>query len=283
MKNKTINIALIGKTNAGKSTFINEIVGEQISIQNKKINTTLEPIIGIVNINNVQIVFFDTPGLNLFKNTNSLEKKQKTQIWEVLNNVNMIIYLIDVVNFDFLKIKNDIKKIDEFKKPILIVFNKIDLINKNKILIYIKKLDELNLIKDFFSISAKFNKGLDLIINYLKKNSIIGSWKYQENEITNKSDIFIANECTRNALLKYLHKEIPYNLSVRNKLYKILNKKNTKIKQIIEINNIRYKSIILGKKGEKIKKIRESSQKEIEKILKTKVHLYLEILKVNVK
>ena len=283
MKNKTINIALIGKTNAGKSTFINEIVGEQISIQNKKINTTLEPIIGIVNINNVQIVFFDTPGLNLFKNTNSLEKKQKTQIWEVLNNVNMIIYLIDVVNFDFLKIKNDIKKIDEFKKPILIVFNKIDLINKNKILIYIKKLDELNLIKDFFSISAKFNKGLDLIINYFKKNSIIGSWKYQENEITNKSDIFIANECTRNALLKYLHKEIPYNLSVRNKLYKILNKKNTKIKQIIEINNIRYKSIILGKKGEKIKKIRESSQKEIEKILKTKVHLYLEILKVNVK
>ena len=250
MKNKIINVALIGKTNAGKSTFINSIVGEKISIENRKINTTLEAIIGILNVKNTQIIFYDTPGTNLLKTSN------------------III---------------DIQKINEAKKPIIVVFNKIDLIKKEIILSYINELNKTNLIQDFFNISAKYNRGIDLIIKYLVKKSRYGNWKYLAENLTNKSDIFISNECTRNALLKYLHKEIPYNLVVKNKLFKFINKKNIKIKQLIEINNLRYKSIIIGKKGETIKKIREWSQKEIENIFDSKIHLYLEVIYVNAK
>ena len=130
---------------------------------------------------------------------------------------------------------------------------------------------------------AKYNIGIDIIKKYLVKKSQYGVWEYEFNEISNKSEIYISNECTRNAVLKYLHKEIPYNIKVKNKLFKSINKKNIKIKQLIEINNLRYKSIILGKKGNTIKRIRESSQKEIESIFNSKIHLYLEVVHVNAK
>ena len=283
MKNKIINIGLIGKTNAGKSTFINSFTGETISIENKKINTTLDVVAGIYNIENIQIIFYDTPGFSLLKTNRTTQKKQRTEIWEVINNVDLIFFIIDILKFNYNNIVKDIEKIKKINKPIIVVFNKIDLIKKEIILLYIQKLNEINLIDDFFNISAKYKTGFDSIKKYLIKKSKQGEWKYNLGEISNKSDIFIANECTRKALLEYLHKEIPYNLSVKNELFKFINKKNIKIKQLIEINNLRYKSIILGKKGENIKRIRELSQKEIEKIFNSKIHLYLKVVHVNAK
>ena len=283
MRSRIIHVGLIGKTNSGKSTFINSIVGEKISIENKKINTTQESVTGILNVKNTQIIFYDTPGLIFLKKNNIIQKKQKTELWETINNVDLILFIIDIVKFNNYNTVNDIEKIKEVKKPVIVVFNKIDLIQKEIILSYIKKLNETNLIDDFFHISAKYNRGLDLIKNYLVTKSKYSKWKYEYNEVSNKSDIFISNECTRNALLKYLHKEIPYNISVKSKLFKTINKKNIKIKQLIEINNLRYKSIILGKKGKTIKRIRESSQKEIENIFNSKIHLYLEVTHINAK
>ena len=283
MKNKIISVGLIGKTNAGKSTFINSIVGEKISIENRKINTTLEIIAGVLNVKNTQIIFYDTPGSNFLKTFNVIQKKQNTELWEVINCVNIILYIVDTKKFSFRNTIKDIEKIKESMKPVMVVFNKVDLIKKEIILTYINQLNETNMIDDFFNISAKYNKGMDLIKTYLVKKSIYGKWKYESKEISNKSDIFISNECTRNALLKYLHKEIPYNIAVKNKIFKTINNKNIKIKQFIEINNLRYKSIILGKKGETIKRIRESSQKEIENIYNSKIHLYLEVVHVNAK
>ena len=107
---------------------------------------------------------------------------------------------------------------------------------------------------------------------YLKK------WIYDKDIISDKDDIFISNECTRNSILKFVHQEIPYNLNVCNELFKKLDNKNIKIKQSIKITNIRYKPILLGKKGVTIKRIREFSQKEITKILKSKIHLYIQVL-----
>ena len=109
-------------------------------------------------------------------------------------------------------------------------------------------------------------------------NSYESDWLYLENEISNKNDVFTTNECTRNALLTVLHKEIPYNLKINNMEFKYLKKGDLKIKQEIEIENPRYKKIILGKNGDKIKDIRIKSQMCISKILKCKTHLYLKII-----
>jgi len=278
MNEKIIKLALLGKTNAGKSTLLNTLVGEKISIENKKINTTQESIIGIKNIKNLQIIFFDTPGTNFLKTSNILQKKLKTNIWQSINDVDQLIYLVDVIKYKFSEVKKDILKIAEIHKPIILIFNKIDQIENKYILYYIEELRKINFIKDFFLISAKFDKGIDTLIKYIARESKEGSWLYKNDEITNKDDIYITNECTRNAILKYLHKEIPYNIIIKNLAYKHINKKELKIKQLIELNNERYKGIILGKNGQTIKRIREKSQIEINQILDCKIHLYLQVV-----
>ena len=275
MTNRILKIALIGKTNAGKSTLINSFIGEQISIINKKINTTQDLILGIKNIDGTQIIFYDTPGSNFLKTTNILQKKLKINLWEAIESVDLMLYIVDVLKFNFTEIQNDILKISEVNKKTIFVFNKVDLIENNKVLALIDELKEMDTIDSFFNISAKYNKGIEGLSKYLVSKSYLGKWIYENDEITNKDDIYITNECTRNALLEFLHQEIPYNLSIENISFKYLQNGDLKIKQSIELNNPRYKAIVLGKKGETIKRIREKSQSEIKNILNCKVHLYL--------
>ena len=277
MKKKLIKVALVGKTNAGKSTLVNSFVGEKISIINKKINTTQDLILGILNIDTTQIIFYDTPGSNFLKTSNLLQKKNKTHIWSAIDQVNLILYIIDSSKYNYQNIESDIKKISEVNKSIILVFNKIDLIENEKILFYINELKKINFIESFFNISAKYNKGITNLSNYLRTKSITHEWLYKNDEITNKDDIFITNECTRNAILEFLHQEIPYNIKVRSLVFKYLKNHDLKIKQSIELQNERYKPIILGKKGNTIKRIRENSQNAIHKILNCKVHLYLQV------
>ena len=277
MKKKLIKVALVGKTNAGKSTLVNSFVGEKISIVNKKINTTQDLILGILNIDTTQIIFYDTPGSNFLKTSNLLQKKNKTHIWSAIDQVNLILYIIDSSKYNYQNIESDINKISEVNKSIILVFNKIDLIENEKILFYINELKKINFIESFFNISAKYNKGITNLSNYLRTKSITQEWLYKNDEITNKDDIFITNECTRNAILEFLHQEIPYNIKVRSLVFKYLKNHDLKIKQSIELQNERYKPIILGKKGNTIKRIRENSQNAIHKILNCKVHLYLQV------
>lgn len=277
MKKKLIKVALVGKTNAGKSTLVNSFVGEKISIINKKINTTQDLILGILNIDTTQIIFYDTPGSNFLKTSNLFQKKNKTHIWSAIEQVNLILYIIDSSKYNYQDIESDINKISEVNKSIILVFNKIDLIENEKILFYINELKKFNFIESFFNISAKYNKGITNLSNYLRTKSITQEWLYKNDEITNKDDIFITNECTRNAILEFLHQEIPYNIKVRSLVFKYLKNHDLKIKQSIELQNERYKPIILGKKGNTIKRIRENSQNAIHKILNCKVHLYLQV------
>jgi len=277
MKKKLIKVALVGKTNAGKSTLVNSFVGEKISIVNKKINTTQDLILGILNIDTTQIIFYDTPGSNFLKTSDLLQKKIKTHIWSAIDQVNLILYIIDSSRYNYQEIERDINKISEVNKSIILVFNKIDLIENEKILPYIKELKKINFIESFFNISAKYNKGITNLSNYLSTKSITQEWLYKNDEITNKDDVYITNECTRNAILEFLHQEIPYNIKVRSLVFKYLKNHDLKIKQSIELQNERYKPIILGKKGNTIKRIRENSQNAIHKILNCKVHLYLQV------
>ena len=281
MTKKLIKVALIGKTNVGKSTLINSFVGEKISIINKKINTTQNLILGITNINESQIIFYDTPGSNILKTNSFFQKKLKTNVWEAISRVDLILYIVDSSKYSFENIQNEIIKISELKKIIILVFNKIDLIENKKILPYIKELEKMRLIDSYFNISAKYDQGVDSLCNYLPSKALINNWLYNEDEISDKNDIFISNECTRNAILEFIHKEIPYNIKVNNTLFRFLKNNDLKIKQSIELKNKRYKPVILGKNGAIIKKIREHSQKEIGKILNSKVHLYLQVIVSN--
>ena len=281
MIKKILKVCLVGKTNAGKSTFINQVVKEIISISNKKINTTQKLISGIRNFKNYQFIFFDTPGINFLKTKNNYHSSYKTDLLEGINKADIIIFFIDSKKINLNQIKKDLNNIINLNKKIIIFFNKIDLIKQDDILPYIDKINNLFKIESFYPISSKLNIGIDNLLLNLKKFSKKSEWIYKENEITDKDDIFITNECTRNSILKYLHKEIPYNIKIKNKYFKYLKNGHLKIKQNIIINEIRYKKIILGKKGNTIKLIRENSQKDISNIFNVTTHLYIEILKDN--
>tara|TARA_Y100001970_G_scaffold188898_1_gene229747 strand:- start:1401 stop:2240 length:840 start_codon:yes stop_codon:yes gene_type:complete len=278
MKNKILKIAIVGRTNAGKSTLINSIVGEKISIQNKKINTTIDTIIGIVNIKEIQLIFYDTPGSSFLKSSILESKKLKLNLWNGINEADIIIYLIDSkkININFLF--DQLKKLNETRKKIFIIFNKIDIIEKKNILPFIDQISQTFKIESFFMISAKKNVGINYMLRNITKYSYSSKWLFDKNEITNKDDKFIINELLRETLLNFLHKEIPYNLDIKTSHYKILKNKNFKIKQKIYIPENRYKKIILGKKGEMIKRIRQETQKKISNLLKAKIHLYIEII-----
>ncbi len=283
MKKKILKISIIGKTNAGKSTLINNLVDEPVSIVNKKINTTEDLIEGIINIKNHQLIFYDTPGFNFSKDINKKNLKLKRNLWEGLNKSDLILYLIDSKNYNLSEVKKYINKLLEINKNILIIFNKNDLVEKNSILPKIKEIDKLFKIKSFFSISAKKNLGIKKLKKYLLENTYFAKWIYNDNEVSNKDEIFITNECTRNSILSLVHEEIPYNIKVINDTFKKINKSEIKIKQNIVIFNSRYKKIIIGKNGNKIREIRLRSQKSISKILACKVHLYVKLILQNAK
>ena len=283
MKRKILKISLVGKTNAGKSTLLNNLVGEKISITNKKINTTEDFVIVIINIKNTQLVLYDTPGISFFRDNKSQKTKLKKNLWEGLNQSDIILYLIDSKRIELNDLKNDFPKLYELKKNISIIFNKTDLIKAENLLKHIKLITEKYKIEKFFNISAKNKLGFENLIDYLLQQSKYGKWLYKNDEITDKDDIFITNECTRNEILSLIHKEIPYNIEVTNKTFKYLKNGQLKIKQDIIIKNDRYKKILLGRKGSKIKDIRIKSQKEISNILDVKTHLYINIISSDAK
>ena len=278
MKTKKLRISLVGRTNAGKSTLINRIVGEKISIQNKKINTTQDTIIGIRNIKESQLLFYDTPGSNFLKNLDSQSKKLKKNLWNGIDESDLILYLIDASSINTKFLFEQLEKINETKKKIIVAFNKTDLILNKKLLPIITKISNQFKVESFFTISAKKNIGIDDILKFLKKYTYPGKWEYLNDEITNKDDKFFLSELLRETLLTYLHKEIPYNISIRTTNFKELSKSDIKIKQKILINEKRYKKIILGKKGSMIKKIREECQKKIKSVFKKNIHLYIELI-----
>ena len=278
MTSKILKIALVGRTNAGKSTLINRIVGEKISIQNKKINTTQVTVIGIKNIRETQLIFYDTPGSNFLKSLNAQSKNLKTNLWSGIDDSDVILYLVDSKTANTKFLFEQIKKLQEVNKKILIIFNKIDLISNKEILPLTSNLNKNFNIDSFFTISAKQNIGIENLLNYIDKFSYASNWVFKDDEITNKDDVFIVCELLRETMLTYLHKEIPYNVNIQTSNFKTLRNKDIKIKQKIIIKQPRYKKIILGKKGEMIKKIREDSQKKMSKIFNAKIHLYIEIL-----
>ena len=278
MTSKILKIALVGRTNAGKSTLINKIVGEKISIQNKKINTTQVTVKGIKNIRETQLIFYDTPGSNFLKSLNAQSKNLKTNLWNGIDDSDIILYLVDSKTANTKFLFEQIKKLQEVNKKILIIFNKIDLISNKDILPLTSNLNKNFNIDSFFTISAKQNIGIEDLLNYVDKFSYASNWVFKDDEITNKDDVFIVGELLRETMLTYLHKEIPYNVNIQTSNFKTLRNKDIKIKQKIIIKQPRYKKIILGKKGEMIKKIRKDSQKKMSKIFNAKIHLYIEIL-----
>ncbi len=269
---KILTVSIIGKPNAGKSTLLNCLVGQKISIVTHKVQTTRNVIRGILTDNNIQIVFIDSPGI--FEAKRRLERSMVRAAWSSVVGSDLVIVIIDVnAKFDD-EIKTIIERIISQKLDHILILNKVDLISPNT-QGNVKAIEEYYKDTRILQVSAKSEKGINNLLDYLKSKSYYGGFLYPEEDVTNASSKFIAAEITREKLFLNLDEEIPYRLTVDTELWHEKHDGSIEIRQVIIVTRDTYKTIILGKNGSKIKIIGTQARKEIDDALGIKCHLFL--------
>jgi GTP-binding protein Era len=269
---KTITACIIGKPNAGKSSLLNRLIGQKLSIVTHKVQTTRSIITGIITLEDTQIIVFDTPGI--FEAKKNLERAMVRCAWSSLNSADIVMLIIDSTKKLDSYILQIFERLKSLKiKPILLL-NKIDLPSKeiDNTEQYLKEYFEDPKI---FKISAYSGKGVDELTDYIKKDAKFTPWLFGEDDITNLPYRFLASELTREQLFLNLHEELPYNLTVQTELWEENKDKSVKINQVIVVSRENYKMMILGKHGAMIKEIGSQSRAEMEKSFGFKVHLFL--------
>ncbi len=275
---KSSFVLLLGETNAGKSTLLNKIIGEKISIVSHKVQTTRYKILGIYTKNESQLVFIDTPGI--FNPQRNFDSNMVNISYSQIEEADNIIFLLDA-NKGLTKLSEQIiEKLPKNKKN-LFVINKIDLISKDKLLEIINVIKSYDKFDDFFYISAKNGNGVEPLVKYLLHNAKEDNWYYDEDQTSDQPLFKIAEEISRENIYEYVHQELPYNIALEHISWEE-DANHIKINQNIYVINDNHKGMLLGKGGIKIKQIRVASQKAMEKVFHKKVSLFL-FVKVNSK
>ena len=269
-------VAIIGKTNVGKSTLINNLVGEKVAITVNKSQTTRTAIRAIVNRKNSQIIFIDTPGIH--KPTTKLGETMLETSYGIANNVDLILYIVDCSKKEITKGDRIIlEKIKAINKKTILVLNKIDLIDKEEIL---KVIDMYKNEYDFeavIPVSALSNKWNDTILDEIEKNLKEGPAYYDIDEYTDQTARQLVEEVIREKALKFLSEEVPHGIYIE--VEKMKDRKTTKGEDIYDVEATIYclrnshKGIIIGKNGSMLKRIVTGARIELEKMLGMKINL----------
>lgn len=265
-------VTILGHANVGKSTLLNKLLKQKVSIVSPKPQTTRNAITGILNDKDYQIIFLDTPGIHNQKN--KLDAFMNEQIEHSTKGVDLILYLIDSTKPFF---DRDIQNIEYYASsgvPLIVVINKIDDADYVKLLPQVSKLNNLKNVSEIVPVSAKTGKNTDDLINTILKYIPEGPCYYPQDIPTDRSEIFLAGEIVREKALWLLNEEIPHGIAVV--VDKFSQKENmAKISASIICEKENHKKIIIGTNGAKLKEIAEKSRIEMEKIFGQKVFLEL--------
>lgn len=269
-------VSIIGKTNVGKSTMLNAIIGEQVSITTSKPQTTRTAIKGIINRENSQIVFTDTPGIHKVKN--KFGESMTNIAYEALGEVDVILFLIEATYKEIgTADKIILEKLKEKNRKVILVINKIDLAPRENLLrlidLYRKEYD----FQAIVPISAIKKKEIETLLNEIEKLLPEGPAYYNEDEYTDQTERQIVEEVVREKCLKLLNDEVPHGIYVQVEKMKL--RKTTKGEDIYDIDIIIYcirnshKGIIIGKDGSMLKRIASYSRQKIEAMLGIKINM----------
>jgi GTP-binding protein Era len=267
-------VAIIGATNAGKSTLTNTLVGAKVTLVSHKVQTTRMPIRGIAIEGASQLVFIDTPGI--FTPKRRLDRAMVDAAWGGAKDADVVALLVDAVR----GVDEDVDKILDGLKtgraPHILILNKVDLVaEKDKLLELVAKLTQRVPFKEVFMISATQGDGVADLKRYLAKAVPEGPWHYPEDDISDAPMRLLAAEITRERIYKYLHQELPYAITVETTDWKEFKNKSVRIEQTIYVERDGQKRIVLGKGGETIKRISSESRNELAGIVGNPVHLFL--------
>lgn len=262
-------VNIVGNPNVGKSTLMNQLVGERISIATFKAQTTRHRIMGIVNTEDCQIVFSDTPGV--LKPNYKMQEMMLAFSESALKDADILLYVTDVVenpekNIDFLD------KVKQLPTPVILLINKIDESNQKELGTIVTKWHSLLPNAEILPISAKNKFGVELLMKRIKELLPESPAYFDKDQLTDKPAKFFVSEMIREKILLYYDKEIPYSVEVRVEQFKETDT-SIHINAVIYVERDSQKGIIIGHKGIALKKVSSEARKALEKFFDKKIYL----------
>jgi GTP-binding protein Era len=263
-------VAIIGKPNVGKSTLLNSLLKYKLSIVSSKPQTTRHRILGILNGENFQALFIDTPGM--IKPAYPLQKLMQKEIRSALEDADLILLMIEPNN---LPDESEKRVIESFlKKPAILVINKVDTVDRRAILPLIEEYGKKNF-KDIFPIAALYNDGVEALKKGIVENLPAGEPFYPPDQITERPEKFFVAEIIRETIFNHYGEEIPYSTTVEIEEFKDRGAAKTYIKAVIYTERDSQKAILIGKDGRALKRVGSVARENIEYFLNHSVYLEL--------
>jgi GTP-binding protein Era len=265
-------VGLIGRPNVGKSTLVNSIIGKKVAITSSKPQTTRNIIHGIYTDTDTQIVFVDTPGIH--KPNHKLGKYLNKQAYYSIDDVDVILMLVDVSTGLGKGDKFILERLKDIKKPVILIMNKVDKMNRLDVLPLIEEYKDLYPFSEIVPLSALKNENTKELVNVLKKYLKDEFQYYEQGQITNKPMEFVISEIIREKVFELTDEEVPHSItSIIDSIE--VGKDSYTINASIIVDRDSLKKIIIGKGGQKIKEVGIRARKEIEEYLGKKVYLDL--------
>ena len=266
-------VALVGAPNAGKSTLLNALVGQKVSIVTHKAQTTRAQIRGVVTAGPTQVVFIDTPGI--FAPKRRLDRAMVNSAWTGAGDADLVALIIDVERGITGEVDSLLQGLENIRQPKILVLNKIDLLPHEKLLGLPAEINERLAFEATFMISATRGHGVGDFLHWVQSHVPAGPWHFPEDQLTDLTLALTAAEVTREKLFLRIHEEIPYNSTVETERFEIKKDGSYKIDQVIYVTRASHKKIVLGAGGQTIKAIGADARKELMGMFDTPVHLFL--------
>lgn len=270
---KTAFVTIAGRTNAGKSSLLNAIIGEKIAAVSRKSQTTRTRITGIRNIGDTQLVFFDTPGLH--KPVNKLSEHMLNTVKESVSDIDAVLFVQDCTKKINETEVNLLKSLNKSRMPIILVLNKIDLLkNKEELALTIADLTSKADFQAVIPVSVTENNGIDLVINEIIGIAEESIHYFPDDMITDQPEKVLAGEMIREKLLELLKDEVPHGIAVGvEQMTEREDKDILDISAVIYCERDSHKGIIIGKGGAMLKKASTAARIELEDFFRIKVNL----------
>ncbi|KEO86944.1 MAG: GTPase Era [Erythrobacter sp.] len=268
-------VAVIGAPNAGKSTLVNQLVGQKVAITSAKAQTTRARMLGIALHDDVQMILVDTPGI--FAPKRRLDRAMVSAAWEGAESADAVLLLVDPIKQRRHELEPLLQALAGRPEKKILVLNKVDRAKKEPLLALAQELTAKVDFAEVFFVSALTGDGVPEMKAALAASMPDGVWMYPEDQVSDASERLLAAEITREQLYKQLHEELPYDSAVRPEQYKTRPDSSLEIHQQIVVARDNQRAIVLGKGGSRIKAIGEAARKELSEVLGVKVHLFLHV------
>ena len=267
-------VAVVGAPNAGKSTLVNRLVGQKVSIVSPKVQTTRVRLMGIVVEGAVQMILIDTPGI--FRPRGKFDEAMVKSAWEGVRGTNIICLLVDARAGMTEEVEDLLTALEKETTPKFLIINKVDVARKDSLLLLTQRLHRRGDFFETFMISAETGDGVDDLRGTLIAAMPKEHWHFPEDQVSDISTRLLAAEITREKLFRQLHQELPYACAVETDSWEE-NDRGISIHQVVYVERDGQKGIVLGKGGSRIKKIGTEARVELEDMLGTRVHLFLTV------